>query len=68
VTPRSPEETAAAVNRLLANDLLRARFSTDSVRRARERFDWRQIAESTRRVYEELVAHRAIESAERSAW
>jgi glycosyltransferase involved in cell wall biosynthesis len=68
VTPRSPDETAAAVNRLLANDLLRARFSTDSVRRARERFDWRQIAESTRRVYEELVAHRAIESVERSAW
>ncbi|CAN5454865.1 glycogen synthase [soil metagenome] len=59
--PVDPEEfargLAAAVNRLMGDPELAAKFGRAGRRRAEERFSWRAIAEQTKRLYGDVVSH-----------
>jgi glycosyltransferase involved in cell wall biosynthesis len=54
VEPRHPEQVAAAIRRLLGDELLRRRYGENAARRA-ESYDWREIARRTERVYDEVL-------------
>jgi glycosyltransferase involved in cell wall biosynthesis len=58
VTPRRPALLAEAMMALLGDDQLRARFGRNGVRRARDLFDWRRVAEQTLAVYQRQTARR----------
>jgi D-inositol-3-phosphate glycosyltransferase len=55
VPPRSPEHLAAALRGLLADPVLRRRLGTAGARRARRRYGWNRVAQSTLGVYGELL-------------
>jgi D-inositol-3-phosphate glycosyltransferase len=55
VPPRSPDRMAAAVNCLLEDPGLRRRLGTAGARRARRRYGWNRVAQSTLGVYGELL-------------
>lgn len=54
VPPRAPDEVAAALRRLLADEGLRRKYGENAHHRA-ARYDWRQIATETERVYREVL-------------
>jgi glycosyltransferase involved in cell wall biosynthesis len=58
VTPRNPDGIAAAVRKLLENDVLRTRLGAAGARRARALYGWDRIAADTLGVYESLVRER----------
>lgn len=55
VPPRSPELLAAAMRGLLEDAGLRRRLGTAGARRARRRYGWNRVAQSTLGVYGELL-------------
>src|SRR5262245_18708837 len=58
-----PEDVVAlglGLERLLGDDALRARMGEASLRRWRDRFTARRMAEQTERIYRELVARRRL--------
>ena len=59
-TPRDPErferDLAAAINRLMADSALRARFAAAGRRRVVEKFGWPLIASQTEALYRALTA------------
>jgi glycogen synthase len=48
-------DLAAAINRLVADDKLRASMAEKGMIRAREQFSWKRIAQQTKELYESLV-------------
>ncbi len=55
VPPRSPDRLAAALNCLLEDAAVRRRLGTAGARRARRRYGWNRVAQSTLGVYGELL-------------
>ena len=55
VPPRSPDRLAAALNCLLEDGAVRRRLGTAGARRARRRYGWNRVAQSTLGVYGELL-------------
>jgi D-inositol-3-phosphate glycosyltransferase len=55
VPPRSPDHLATALNCLLEDAALRRRLGTAGARRARQRYGWNRVAQSTLGVYGELL-------------
>jgi glycosyltransferase involved in cell wall biosynthesis len=64
VRPREPEELAAALRRLLADEGLRSRYGDNAHRRA-ARYDWRRVAAETERVYCDVLDRSASRPGER---
>jgi D-inositol-3-phosphate glycosyltransferase len=56
VPPRRPEMVAAAARRLLGDDELRGRLGDAGTERAQRSYGWDVVAESTMRVYGEVLA------------
>jgi glycosyltransferase involved in cell wall biosynthesis len=56
VPPREPAALAAAVNRLLADEPLRATMGRAGLHRARARYGWDDVARSTTRSYAAALA------------
>lgn len=56
VPPREPESLAAAINRLLDNPDLRARYGAAAAHRVREEFNEEKMAERTLEVYREVLS------------
>jgi glycosyltransferase involved in cell wall biosynthesis len=56
VTPGDPEELAAALGDLLADEPRRLALGTAGRRRVEERFTWRATAQATVQVYAEAIA------------
>lgn len=55
---RFASDLAAAINRLMADPALRARFARAGRQRALEKFSWTAIAQQTRDLYATLLANR----------
>jgi glycosyltransferase involved in cell wall biosynthesis len=67
VPPRDPRALATAVNKLLADPLLRQAYGAAGFERARVRYGWSRIAAETSAVYEEVLATRGRVPAGRKA-
>jgi glycosyltransferase involved in cell wall biosynthesis len=55
VPMRDPKALAEKINELLDDPVKRARMGTASRKRAEEEFDWKLIAASTKKVYEDVL-------------
>ena len=64
VRPRQPEEVAAALRRLLAEERLRERYGENAHRRA-ACYDWRRVAAETERVYRDVLDRSASRPGEK---
>jgi glycosyltransferase involved in cell wall biosynthesis len=58
VPPRRPDRLAAAVRELLADNQLRQRLGANGVERARGRYTWDRVADSTLDVYRQVLQRR----------
>jgi glycosyltransferase involved in cell wall biosynthesis len=58
VPPRRPDRLAAALRELLADNQLRQRLGAAGVERARRRYTWERVAESTLDVYTQVADRR----------
>lgn len=56
VPPHSPQLAAAAVRRLLDDEILRQRLAREAARRAERKYGWDRIAELTEHSYERAMA------------
>jgi D-inositol-3-phosphate glycosyltransferase len=61
VPPRRPDRLAEAIGRLLEDDALRVRLGAAGAERARARYTWTRVADSTLDVYLEVLAEPAVE-------
>ncbi|CAN5221815.1 glycosyltransferase family 1 protein [soil metagenome] len=61
VPPRRPGQLRHALGRLLADPALRGRMGAAGLRRVRERYGWDRLADTTLRVYADLVGRREVE-------
>ena len=66
VPPRSPDRLAAALNCLLEAAAVRRRLGTAGARRARRRYGWNRVAQSTLGVYGELLCQADVTMEARS--
>jgi glycosyltransferase involved in cell wall biosynthesis len=66
VPPRSPDRLAAALNCLLEDAAVRRRLGTAGARRARRRYGWNRVAQSTLGVYGELLCQADVTMEARS--
>jgi D-inositol-3-phosphate glycosyltransferase len=60
VPPRSPDELASALERVVLNRVRLNRLGTAGVRHVASRYGWRRIAADTLDVYAGLVAERRV--------
>ncbi|MDQ1654084.1 MAG: hypothetical protein QOI35_3284, partial [Cryptosporangiaceae bacterium] len=67
VPPRDPEAVASALNKLLADEDLRASYGSAGATRVASTFSWDRIAEATERIYTELTEAPASSLTQRGA-
>jgi glycosyltransferase involved in cell wall biosynthesis len=60
VPPRDPVATAAALNRVLADEKLRLRLGRAAAEHVATRFGWPRVAELTETVYAQLAGASAV--------
>jgi D-inositol-3-phosphate glycosyltransferase len=67
VPPRQVEPIAAALRRLLGDELMRKRLGAAGIERARMRYGWQRVAAATLGVYAKLI-RRESRPREETAW
>lgn len=58
VAPKAPSEAASAVRRLLDDPRRRARMGEAARRKVERLYDWREVAEATEAVYQQMLQER----------